>query len=283
VEHNWHLQVLASLAMVFLLIKLCVVTGAPLFTLCGLCFSFAWLAVQALLLLVYWKEWTDVEVDTVIAQYRQLERTFSNWYWMPIWTTLNSLLLCGLACFGFFGGSEASKRVFLIGRIIVPTATALALLEEITVVLFLVGSYLVLPVLFLPVLLLSGREKLEKKAVKYVVYGIASTSFLIALCGILVSPALILWSCWDSYCELWHEINWDLGIVDFITVSVCLIIIAKVVYVVGYGFEKPLGLFERCVSSGVNLSVFAIAMAFYLYNYDSRGTYRPSWLDWIGM
>jgi hypothetical protein len=70
VPHNWRLQLWTTVTVLFLLIKLLVVRGAPLFTVLGLSYTLSWLAVQTLLLLTYRNSFTNAELSEIAHHFQ---------------------------------------------------------------------------------------------------------------------------------------------------------------------------------------------------------------------
>jgi hypothetical protein len=114
--------------VLFLLIKLCAVKGAPLFTFLGLVYVVSWFSVELLLVVLQQKNLTEDQVDAILSLRNTVARFERLKSWgSAFWTFASFCLFLGVFLYGAFKtklGVEIVSMIATFGTMFLPILVA---------------------------------------------------------------------------------------------------------------------------------------------------------------
>lgn len=305
VEHNWRLQIFTIVTVLFVLVKLMLVRGAPMFILLCLCYVLAWAAVEVLLLLTYWMEWTEDQIHIITTQYRKFDELSSDAHvlWLVLWGLVNFGLITAISYWGMFS-FESSKEGVSWSRLFVGMATIVLLAVSLAVGMLLDEKEKIRTTIGIGDIIAVGSILVGSIAFAVGWYEIwkvfsghpSEENVLYSSVGVLMVVGLLL-SCVSkpSICKalgglllgfyvplILYPLLWFWSWVALVIVVLGLVAVLVGFAFIGLGME--LSEFTQHLSVNmVNVFVFVLGMTYYMYHYRPENTFRPGGLDWIGM
>ena len=247
-------QIWPTVSMLFLILKLCAVQGAPLFTILGSCYAASWLSVEIIYGLVGSGGLDDEYIEAVVNEIPRIEELVGRRVWFNIWGTLTAGLTFALMCFWLYRIWWLKPRNII--RIPFSTGWGMLNLQWITWLLkgeedFRAAFGRLLLINSAGVFYYSTLEDflwIESTSAISGVYAFFGMLMLLGVLGVSLYGA-ILWG---------------------------MLVLAPF-YVIFYNFRG------KWVIAGANFIFFIGVLGIYVVLYDPEGTVKPDWLEWIGM
>jgi len=251
------MDILATISVSFIFIKMCVISGAPLFVACGFMYICFWVSVQALLCLVHWNGSDSTQLETVRECFRHVSRV-DNW---DFWRLLRMIAVSVFDMFAeevYLGGGEEIPPQFRNATLIAVHMVILALMVISCVPDFFIDPY-------------APRSLLE------------SLGYAILAILILVEAFMMIWLPGASalqptvLCFFGLLVDVLIYLLSFLLKSEAVQSLLKKLYwrkghlLLSYRFAM--------------YELFVVGCNFWLYflQYRDEGTTKPEWLEWIGM
>lgn len=246
--------------VLFVFIKLSSVRGAPVFSFLGMIYVLSWLSVQVLVLIVEQKELSDEQLNVLMDQTTEMGSFVDNPVWAVLWVLCNFALLSALPLYAVFMTYAGFLTLYIIGT---------------------------LCTIVLPMLVVANIPKEVKKRSKGK-ESVGAWFGLVVIFVVFVYPYYII----DSFRGMGgsEDVKWGfytmatlinyffqifiMGFLLFMILGICLLAIAG---------DSKRGGSNYLVQLALNTVASLLTVGGYVLFYSPGGTYRPPWLDYIGM
>jgi hypothetical protein len=264
-NHRRGIHVWTTVAMLLLVVKLCVVRGAPGFTVFACCYVISWAGVEVVTALAGWEELDDRQIEKLAAKYEGVRKEAEKEFWCGLWE-LGS---------GFGGTAMLSYYIYL----------PVLMYQGREVTYFRVVLLFVPPCCSLIWWVLELN--LSSQPTRPVIAGASIYLILVVLFGTgdLVSTPFSTFQPVEAGNILKFRIVFDwrrmppLILARFIGNYLVAFIAFLPVWFMFYLDDSH----SRAWLGSFNVAIFIGALAIYMYWYIPTGTSKPEWLEWIGM
>jgi hypothetical protein len=251
-----------TISVVIVFIKLCAITGVPVFASAMMGLLFGWTMVQSLLLLFHWRDMSEDEVSRAIHLYGRIRVSLrTNNVPLRICFVALHLPLFGYPVWFFaFKSSIASDPIVLFHY--ARLCNLLAMFSGLYFVVFTLSLAYVLSY--------ACRWDYGWVPIIWILIGIPIFAWLFiasALEGGLLTESI------SSLMDAIFVYPFRFIIRSFVFISISISIVAYFWILV---YHTPHG------PSGAGFFLTAILFLIYLIRYDSSGTYKLNWMDWLG-
>ena len=263
-------KIWTAISMLFLVIKLCVVKGAPWFTGLGLCYAVSWVAVEAIVLIVDWQGLEKEDVEWIMKELPNIQTVITSRFWSRLWSTISGPFGAGVIAYFAYSILWKFDDPF---QVLVYISNGLILLYALLVFpIFLVACFrkkkvanelastvtiLVIPVILIVAHIFEGSvvdDTIRSLPLLLLSLGYGMVS---AVGGVFVGALLIL-------------------------LVVCPVIASRKLADDTSEYNVP-GIIRGRALGLANMAIFGAGLTLYMYHYDAKGTVKPDWLEWIGM
>ena len=257
------IQYWTTISAFFLLIKLCAVRGAPVFTFIGIIYVVSWSSVEILLLLLQQDGLSEDQVDALLDSRRAAAKLEKLQSWgATVWFSTSFCTIFGILIFSVFKTSTGFNTLTWISIL----ATAFV------------------PIFALVYIIKSVPQK--------------KRNFCTDLCAILMSLLVII--AWPYYVlfatievmesEASVENSWGVfaiatllfWVFRFVTLAIAAVVLLAILRSAS-STEEDDKMQSMIWQRIINALLCLLTVGAYLYYYTSNGTYKPSFLEIIGM
>lgn len=263
---EWRISLFTMLSVVFVFIKMCAVRGVPCFTAAMVGLLFGWSTVQSLLLLLNWRDLTHNEETHAKELARKLRKSIreTNAAWQVLFVVLH------LPIFGY-------PAWYLAFQFALPPAlhfanSILSFLYAVFCRLVAVASFTyILATIFIGCMMLSSCD-FERLPLEL---------------GLLLGSPIVMWLMFAGLVDS----NTSSDLIDNPTYQrifthpfrniirsffLLLVFLGQVSFFSIWVYKAP------HAASAINFFLTTILFVAYLVRYESTGTIKPDWTEWLG-